>query len=218
MPEYRAESPPRIAAVEPDPRHPHAVRVRVAGSLYCTIARSVAEAEGLAPGRLIDPELHQRLGRAADVEAAYRSVIRALSQRAYARRALERRLIAKGQPRVAVAAALDRAEDAGLLNDAAFAVHFVQTRAARGRGPGRLVHDLLARGVARPLIDRAIAEQWPDGVDPDDAPRKLALRRAQQLDGLPRPVRRRRGPAYLARRGYGGCEIPTMVDRVLDGR
>lgn len=218
MPEYRAESPPQIAAVEPDPRHPHAVRVRVAGALYCTIAREVAESEGLVPGRVIDPALHQRLSHAADIEAAYRIVIRALGQRAYARRALERRLIAKGQPREAVAAALDRAERAGLLDDAAFAVHFVQTRAARGRGPGRLIHDLLARGVARPLIDRAVAEQWPDGIDPEDAPRQLAVRRAQQLQGLPRPVRRRRVLAYLARRGFGGSEITSVVDRVLDGR
>ena len=54
----------------------------------------------------------------------------------------------------AVEAALERATGLGLLDDAAYARNYVQTRAARGRGPSRLIRDLLAMGVQRSLIDR----------------------------------------------------------------
>ena len=215
--EYRADPPPQITGLQPDPRHPHAVRVHVAGGHYCTVAREVVEEERLVPGRIVDPALHQRLSHAADVEAAFRTVLRSLGLRAYARNDLGRRLVAKGHRREAVDEALSRAERVGVLDDAAFAGHFVRTRAARGRGPARLVRDLLSRGVARPLIDRAIAEQWPEGLGSEHLPEELAARRARQLDDLPRPVRRRRLLAFLARRGFAGYEVTAMVDRVVGG-
>ncbi len=72
---------------------------------------------------------------------------------------------AKAIPRPAVEAALERIPSLGLLDDAAYARNYVQTRAARGRGPARLTRDLLAMGVERSLIDRALDAEWPEGSD-----------------------------------------------------
>ena len=205
----------RITAVDPDPRQRDAVRVEIDGVRFGAISRGLAEAEGLSSGRLVDPELHQRLTTAADAEAAFRTVLRALEVRSYARSDLACRMLRKGHHRGAIEVALERAGRQGLLDDAAFARNYVQTRLARGRGPSRLMRDLLSMGVDRSLIDQAIAAEWTEETDKAAMPLALAQKRAAQLSGLPRQSKRRRVVAYLARRGFSGREITDIVDSVL---
>jgi regulatory protein len=204
-----------ITAVDVDPRRPGAVRLEIDGARFGAVPRELVGPEGLAVGRVVDAELQQRLGAAADIEAAYRTVLRCLELRSYARSDLGRRLVRKGHPRQAVEAALERATGLGLLDDAAYARGYVQTRAARGRGPSRLIRDLLAMGVQRSLIDRALAAEWPEGSDRSSMPLVLATKRAAQLGPLPRQTKRRRVLAYLARRGFSGREVTEMVERVV---
>ena len=204
-----------ITALASDPRRPACVRIQVGGHPYYTIPRSVAVAEKLEPGRPIDEGLHERLGRAADQEAAVRAALRILELRPYARADLGRRLVKRGHAREAVAAALDEVSALGLLDDSAFARSYAETRAGRGRGPMRVRRDLLTMGVARDVVDGALAAQWPDGAEDTALPLQLALRRAAQLGDLPRPVKRRRLLAYLMRRGFSGRTITQVVTQVL---
>ena len=200
-----------IGAVVPDPRRPESVRVLVEGRALLTLPRQVAEREKLASGTALDQELYGRLSRAADAEAAYRTGLRFLEHRPFAARDLARRLVLKGHPPEAADAARARLEGLGLLDDARFAVSFIQTRGARGRGPPRFRRDLAALGVERKLIDASMAQAF--GTDGADAPRPdaLARRRLAQLKDLPRPVQRRRLLAFLARRGYAGREVTVLV-------
>lgn len=209
---------PRITALESDPRRPGAVRIEIDGLRFGAVTREVVAREGLTVGRELDLPLHERLGTAADIEAAFRTVLRSLEVRSYARGDLGRRLQRKGHPRSAVEAALERAAELGLLDDAAFAEGYVQTRAARGRGPARLTRDLLSMGVERGVIDRALAAQWPEGSDRTAVPLALAQKRAAQLAAVPRQARRRRLVAYLARRGFTGREVTEIVDRVVSSQ
>ena len=204
-----------ITAVDPDPRRPGVVRLEIDGARFGAIPRELVGTEGLTVGRAVDAELQQRLGAAADIEAAFRTVLRCLELRSYARSDLGRRLLRKGHPREAVEAALERATVLGLLDDAAYARSYVRTRAARGRGPSRLTRDLLAMGVQRSLIDRALDAEWPEGSDRSSMPLVLATKRAAQLGALPRQTKRRRVLAYLARRGFSGREVTEMVERVV---
>lgn len=204
-----------LTAIDPDPRRPGAVRLEIDGIRFGAIPRELVGAEGLTVGRLVDAELQERLGAAADLEAAYRTVLRCLELRAYARNDLGRRLVRKGHPRQAVDAALERAAGLGLLDDAAYSRNYVQTRAARGRGPLRLTRDLLAMGVQRSLIDGALAAEWPEGSDRSSMPLVLATKRAAQLGALPRQTKRRRVLAYLARRGFSGRDVTDIVEKVV---
>lgn len=206
---------PVLTALEPDPRRPGTLRVEVDGVRFGAVPSELAEAAGLTVGRPVDPALQERLTAAADAEGAFRTLLRALERRSFARADLGRRLLRKGHPRPAVDSALERAAGLGLLDDAAFARNYVQTRAARGRGPSRLTRDLLSMGVERSLIDRALAAEWPEGSDRTAVPLALAAKRASQLGALPRPVKRRRVLAYLARRGFAGRDITDLVARVV---
>lgn len=209
------EAASRITAIEPDPRSPESLRIEIDGVRFGAVSRAVIDAERVRPGHPVDSALQERLAAAADLEAAYRTVLRSLEVRSYARNDLARRMVRKGHRRAAVDAALERAASLGFINDAAFAEFYVQTRAARGRGPSRLTRDLLSMGVDRALIDRAIAAHWPEGADRSSMPLALAQKRAAQLAGLPRQARRRRVVAYLARRGFSGREVTAIVDRVI---
>lgn len=209
---------PRITGLEPDPRRPGALRVALDGRAWGAVPLEAAERLRLAAGTRLDEPALAALGAAADEEAAFRAALRHLERRAFAARDLARRLGRRGHGPEAVGAALRRLHALGLLDDAAFARQYVETRAARGRGPARLRRDLLALGVADTVADAAIAAHWPEGSDLAGTTRGLAERRARQLGTLPRPVLRRRLLAYLARRGYAGRDVGRIVAEVLGER
>lgn len=209
---------PRITGLEPDPRRPGALRVALDGRAWGAVPLEAAERLGLAAGAPLDEPALAALGAAADEEAAFRAALRHLERRAFATRDLARRLGRRGHGPEAVGAALQRLHALGLLDDTAFARQYVETRAARGRGPARLRRDLLALGVADAVADAAIAAHWPEGSDLAGTTRRLAERRAHQLGTLPRPVLRRRLLAYLARRGYAGRDVGRIVAEVLGER
>jgi regulatory protein len=100
-------------------------------------------------------------------------------------------------------------------DDARFTLHYVETRAARGRGPLRLRRDLSALGVERAVVDRALAEAFgPDGSGGPSV-ESLAQQRLAQLQGLAKPVARRRLLAFLARRGFVGPPVHQMVMTII---
>lgn len=166
----------------------------------------------------LEEPLYARLCRAADEEAAYRTALRLLERRPFAARDLARRLVLKGHPPESAGAAVQRGERAGLVDDVRFTLHYVETRAARGRGPLRLRRDLALLGVERAVVDRALADAFPetaDGLSPLIEP--LARKRLAQLRGLPRSAARRRLSSFLARRGFQGAAVQQLVLRLLGG-
>jgi regulatory protein len=205
----------RVTALEPDPRRPGALRVLVDGKLFCTVDQAAVRSEGLAVGVEWDGARAAGAGRAADVEAAWRAVLRALERRPHAVADLRRRLQQKGHTPEALDQALARALQTRLLDDAEFSRGFVASRSERGRGPARLRRDLRALGVADEHIERAIAGEWQRPEDLLARATELARKRARQLAGVPREARRRRLVAYLARRGFSGSGVVDLVGRVL---
>jgi regulatory protein len=211
----RAPPARRITALEPDPAHPGSVRVLVDGRLFCTVGEESVGTAGLEVGEPWDGPRAGVAGEAADLEAAWRSLLRALERRSFATGELRRKLCRGGHPAPAVDLAIERAIRVQLLDDAAYVTQYVASRAARGRGPARLRRDLSALGIDRRTIDAAIAAHWPEPEDALALARELAHRRAKQLAAQPRDVRRRRILAYLARRGFSGSKVTELVRRVL---
>ena len=207
--------PEVITSVEPDARGAGALRVNVNGRAYCTIPAAMGPELALRPGLTLDEVLRVRLGQAADAQAAFRFVLAALGRRGFARKDLARRLVHRGHPREAARAALDRAAAAGLLDDRQFALSYAQVKSARGRGPARLLRDLFAMGVDRAVAEEAIAAAWAGEDKEAEASLALARKRTGQLGDIPRPAKRRRLLAYLARRGFAGRDVRATVNRVL---
>jgi regulatory protein len=207
--------PRRITALVPEPQGAGSIRIEVNGTRFGSVAPEVVGAEQLHVGSEVDEPLLGRLAVQAEVEATYRTALKAVERRAFARADLGRRLRRKGHAPEAIELALGRLAERGYLDDAAFAANYVETRAARGRGPLRLARDLAAMGVERGVIDRALGAHAGSTDIAGDVPRAPAAKRAGQLGDLPRHVRRRRVLAYLARRGFSGREVTDMVGKLL---
>jgi regulatory protein len=205
----------RITALVPESQGAGSIRIEVDGTRFGSVTPEVVGAEQLRVGSELDETRLDRLAALAEVEATYRTALRAVERRSFARADLGRRLRRKGHAPEAIELALQRLAEGGFLDDAAFAANYVETRSARGRGPLRLARDLAAMGVDRGVVDRALAAHGGSSDTAGDMPRALAAKRAAQLGDLPRHVRRRRVLAYLARRGFSGREVTEMVGKLL---
>lgn len=202
-----------LTGLAPDPRRPEYRLVEVDRGRFASLPADALAGLDLVIGREINPLVLERLQELADIEAAHRAGLRALARRAHARHDLRRRLLQKQHPPHAVDEALTRLEAAGLLDDTRFAFDYAAAKARRGRGPARLIGDLLAQGVERRVAENAVRTSLAaEGVDPAEAVRALAEKRAAQLVGLPQPVRKRRLVAFLMRRGFSGAEVREVVE------
>ena len=205
----------QLTGLAPDPRRPDYRLVDVDRGRFASLPAEALAGLGLVIGGEISQAVFARLQELADLEGAHRAGLRALARRAHARYDLRRRLLQKQHPPAAVDGALERLAAQGLLDDARFARDYAAAKATRGRGPARLLRDLLAQGVERRAAEEAVRTALADdGIDPAAAVRAVAEKRAKQLADLPAPVRKRRLVAFLARRGYQGPEVRAVVERV----
>src|SRR5258706_10641965 len=204
-----------LTGLAPDPRRPDYRLVEVDRGRFASLPAEALAGLGLIVGAEISPPAFARLQELADLEGAYRAALRALARRAHARFDLRRRLLQKQHPPAAVDGALERLAASGLLDDARFARDYAGARATRGggRGPARLVRDLLSQGVPRGVAEEAVRMALADeGGDPAAALRSVAAKRAKHLAGLAPVVRKRRLAAFLARRGFQGAEVRSIVE------
>lgn len=207
---------PILTGLAADPHQPGFQLVEVDRRRFASLPDDVVAVLPLVVGRAIDARLMARLTRLADVEAAVRAAARALARRAFARQDLRRRLLQRQHPAVAVDVALERLAAQGLLDDQRFAVQYAASRAVRGRGPARLIHDLVGQGVDRRVAEQAVGDALRDeAVDLLESARAVARQRAAALRDLAPAVRRRRLTAFLVRRGYGGTQLATVVREVV---
>jgi regulatory protein len=139
----------------------------------------------------------------ADPESAARTVcLNLLTTRARTRAELAGELERRGFDDEIAATVLDRLVEVRLLDDAAFAEQWVDSR-HRHRGLGRraLSQELRRKGVESETADEAVA-----GLDADVEREKaceLVRRRLPSLDRVEPQIAARRLVGMLARKGYG---------------
>lgn len=127
--------------------------------------------------------------------------LRLLTGTAKTRKQLADALRKKEIPDEVAEEVLDRYEEVGLIDDAAFAEAWVESRhAVRGLGRRALAQELRTRGVAGELVEQAVAQV--DADDEEAAARALVERKLRSTRGLDAQVRTRRLVGMLARRGY----------------
>jgi len=206
---------PTLTALARDPRQPGYRLVEVDRGRFASLPVASLEPLRLEVGAALAPAVLDRLRELADIEAAGRAALQMLARRAHARLDLQRRLVKKQHPPAAVDAALERLASRGLLDDRRFAEQYAALRATRGKGPARLLGDLMAQGVERRTAEHAVRRALEEeGIDPGVEARAVATKRARQLAGLPVPVRKRRLLAFLLRRGYAGVPLKELVEEL----
>ena len=148
---------------------------------------------------------------ADDPEARARQVcLRLLTLAPRTRAQLADALRKRGIPDTVAAGVLDRYADAGLIDDAAFARAWVESRHySRGLAGRALTAELKQRGVDSGEIRDAIEELGPDAEVA--TARKLVAQKLAGTRGQPAQERTRRLAGMLARKGYP----PGLAFRVI---
>jgi regulatory protein len=136
-----------------------------------------------------------------------------LALRAWTRAELTARLRRRGAPIDVATTVVDDLVERGYVDDAAFARHWVTTRAARGYGATRLRAELRARGVAATLVDAALAAL--DRNSQLDEARRLVRRRLPSLTRAAPEKAASRLRDYLLRRGFAGGVVSEIVRESL---
>lgn len=168
-----------------------------------------------APRPELESAADSGASEAEQEQAAQTIALRQLAAQPRARAELAQTLKRRGVAPEVAERVLDRLAEVGLINDAAFANAWVETRHV-GRGLSRraLAHELRHRGVDTAKIT--------DAVDQLDSETELATARAvverklRATRGLETQVRIRRAAGQLARKGYPAAVALRVVREALE--
>ncbi|WP_354438075.1 regulatory protein RecX [Marmoricola sp. OAE513] len=156
------------------------------------------------------------LGPEADPESVGRKILLdQLTGRARSRAELAKKLGQKNVPAEIAERLLNRFEEVGLIDDAAFAQEWV-TQRQEGKG---LARRALAQELRRKGIDDEVARAALDTVETEDeveAARLLVQRKLRSMRGLDQQVAIRRLVGMLARKGYSSSISFRVVREELD--
>lgn len=138
----------------------------------------------------------------ADPEAVARKILLdTLTGQARTRKELADKLAKRGVPDDLAAQLLDRFTEVGLVDDAAFARQWVESRhRSRGLAPRALAQELRRKGVDDVAAKEALEQI--DEADQREAARALVDKKLRSMRGLDHQVATRRLAGLLARKGY----------------
>ncbi|WP_407836952.1 recombination regulator RecX [Streptomyces sp. DSM 116496] len=160
-------------------------------------------------------EGRQELPPQSPEEQARAICLRLLTGMPRTRRQLADALAKRDIPEEVSEQVLSRFEEVGLIDDAAFAGAWVESR-HRGRGLARraLAQELRTKGVAPTLVQEALEQL--DSDQEEDTARELVERKLRATRGLERDKRIRRLAGMLARKGYPEGMALRVVRRALE--
>lgn len=153
----------------------------------------------------------------ADPEAVARTILlNALSGQARTRKELADKLAARDVPDDVATELLDRFTEVGLIDDAALARQWVESRQrTRGLAPRALAQELRRKGVGDEETNAAL-EQIDDG-DQRAAARALVDKKLRSMSGVDTTTATRRLAGLLARKGYSAGLAFAVVREALSG-
>ena len=157
------------------------------------------------------------LGPDADPESVARTILLdQLTGRARSRRELADKLRQRRVPDDVATRLLDRFTEVGLVDDAAFARQWVESRqASRGLAKRALADELRRKGVEAEVVREAVDEVDP--ADEEAAARALVRKKLPSLRRVDRATATRRLAGMLARKGYSvGLAFAVIRDELGD--
>ena len=157
----------------------------------------------------------RELGPEADPESVARTILLdQLTGRARSRRELADKLRSRNVPDEIATRLLDRFTEVGLIDDAAFARQWVESRQA-GKG---LAKRALSDELRRKGVDPEVTREALDELDPDveeAAARRLVRKKLPSMRRLDHATATRRLAGMLARKGYPAGLVFAVVREEL---
>ena len=161
------------------------------------------------------PDDPQALGPEADPESVARTILLdQLTGRARTRHELAAKLRQRRVPDEVATRLLDRFTEVGLIDDAAFARLWVESRqAGRGLAKRALADELRRKGVDAEVVREAVDEIEPEAEE--ESARALVRKKLPSLRRVDRTTATRRLVGMLARKGYpAGVAFAVVKDEL----
>ena len=197
----------RVTAIEKQ-RRKNRLNLFLDGRFALGLSTEVAAQVSLRVGDEVDGDRLRALREAEARADAISAALRLLSYRPRSETELRQRLARRGAPPDLVDSTIQRLRELGLVDDAAFARAWVESRErASPRGQRLLRQELRAKGV-----NSDASREVVEGVDEAEAALHASARRAASLSGLPDAEFRRRLGDFLRRRGFDYETIRLTVE------
>jgi regulatory protein len=202
----------QITRVARQKRRSEWLNIHVDGEFRVTLPEEVVLRSSVRPGSSITEE---ELTALEAESAAWRTRDSALLLLSYGPRTeqeLKRRLLKKSFPEDAIEECIERLKESKLVDDDAFARTFTSERLRnRPSGRARLLAELRAKGIHPEIAVAAIEAALDGGVEGE-----LEMARRAAMKFRRRPAEeslraRRRLHGFLARRGFSGEAIRTII-------
>jgi regulatory protein len=163
--------------------------------------------------------LRAERGEIDDPSLVLDAALRFLEARQRSASEIRARLVLHGYRPDLVEGAIARLTELGMVDDAAFARAWVESRdRARPRGERALRQELARKGIDRSVAEDTLAERELERPDADEAAaRRLLERHASALSRVVDPhARRQRAYAILARNGFDPETAAALARSVED--
>ncbi|HET6232445.1 MAG TPA: regulatory protein RecX [Longimicrobiaceae bacterium] len=207
----------QITGLEPQKKNPDRVNVHVDGQFRIALAAEIAWAEHLHVGDDVTDEQLAELEARDHAWKAREAVLVLLSFRPRTAAELRRRLVEKGYPAEVAETCVASLGDHGLVNDASFAEVFVRDRVRlRPKGRRVLAQELRMKGVDAETADTVIDDVMERESSSDTDLARAAAAKWRPRAGEDAQRARRRLHGFLARRGFTGDAVRTVMDEVMD--
>lgn len=151
----------------------------------------------LHENRQLEPERWTRIVQEGQHRVAVRRALEFLAKRRRTTAALRDHLLDANFGEAEVARAIERVEELGYLDDAAWARAYLSQPRSRGRGRSILARELQTKGIGPQDLEEALAEH-----DEREEAITAARKRLRALRRLEPEIRERRLYSYLQRRGF----------------
>ena len=192
-------------------RLPGCVRVLFEDGTYADVPTPLFQLFRVRPGDRIDPQQWHAGWEKQAYAFALERAAGLLSVRDATEHETAERLRRSGYPEETVSRVMRDLTQAGYVDDARFAGHFVESRSRR-YGSRRIYGELRRKGVSEEQAREALGELSPE--DEAESARRQAEKLLARKDASDPDVRRKAVQA-LVRRGYGWDAAREAVEAVL---
>jgi regulatory protein len=197
-----------ITSLTVQERNKERVSVYIDGEFAFGLA--MIEALKLRKGQQLREEEIARLRALDEIEVAHEVALNFLSYRPRSAHEVRRKLEERKYSQQAVEQVLDRLEQAGLLDDEAFARYWIENREQFGpRSIRALRQELRQKGVPDTIAAAAL-----EGLDEEEAAYRAASQQIKRAAGLSRPAFSKKVGDFLTRRGFSYDVSRDVVKRL----
>jgi regulatory protein len=199
----------RITAIEPQQKNPQRVNIYLDGEFAFGLSNILAA--WLTVGQELSDEKVASLKAEDEREVTYQKALHFLSYRPRSSAEVRQNLVKRGIAEALVEVTLTRLQNAGLVNDEAFAREWVENRNTfRPSGKPALRMELRRKGLSEEIVQSILDTQVDEPVLALAAARKYARR----LSGLEWAEFRQKLGGFLGRRGFSYTTLASVVSEV----